>query len=1447
MNETISGTLFIGSGVTPDIALSETSGVATSFNINHQNIDFSILGTGINSLVYFDASAGRLGIGTGLPDAVLHVVAPCAKDGLIIESVTNCPTGVTLLLVHNPQTAPQSGSYPAIINLAGRDTNYEEIAYGQIMSRVLDPVTGFTSGELIFTVDETGVNKPIFVGNLQSIILGGRNQISGSNYETIGSTNAITGVGFTNIGSYNSGLSTSGILIGNLNSVDGVQILSFVNNSRLKGNRNIAIGDTVVVSGLSNILVGNDNSLSGSDNVLFGGNNQLLTSYLVGLAQDTNSSGVSGIVLGSYINNTGNNNIYIGNLNNLSGNNNSIVGSYVNLTGTNTVIYGSSDNVSGNSLIVIGSNQSVLNVNSGIFIGNNITSQDSYRSVIVGLGNSIQSGLQDSILVGINNNLSDGNPNSLLLVGQANITKDITGSLVVGNTNNLSGTVSNNLVLGSINAVPSTSNNNLVLGVLNNQTGVYIDSAGSISGTPRRTSGSVNNSIIAGINNIISNGNANVLVGNKNSVSGSNANVLGSYNELQNSSNAYNIGNSNLIVGDKIGTLGSKIFVVGQDSVVFNTSSNKMDVFGSGNIVVGYNAAVSSGIIVGTNNQAHGLNNIVYGKNNTLGLIRHQFTTDSLFTNSITIPSLNVANKYTIGDSVFICIQNPPATNNTFIATIADIVEDGLNTQTTITFENALTIYDTNGYYSVNNTFDDNNSATTSISGIIMPYQQGGGLGGPETNPTYGSNNIMVGSNNNYVFSSGIVVGNNNIVSGVRNVVIGYGISGAANNTLFIGTNNNNKIILDNDKTVFNSGAIQDNFVIKSSSDNTSVVNVDLNNNYFGINTNNPTAPLSVSGLTSTETIRVGFSAPDQYVLTTNVNGYGTWQLPVRISGTDNGLMYRVNNKVASGIDTIQYNPTTSRMGFNLDGNNGFYITSSGLLVNDEGNIYGVRVRGSGGIDFAKTLLETNFSRNRIDFFNVSGNSGNFDNFSVSSGMTLPVSLTGTFLYVNTSGKLSTYDARAYSILFSNGSSWATGNTNYRWIDNQSTLVMGSTGVVSYDSLSTNTNDTRYNILLSSNSSIDTVFNNVGLSNKFSVINSGALNTRRGFHINPVSGQVAINVIPDTYNSVTNQSHLYVEGKTWTQSLKIGNSSVSGLYLRVDGSGNVFSSILDLNTQFSGLFPITAVETSLGQDNAFRVDIGLSDKDRAGNTLGASGDGKFLIYDGSQWNLSNGIKVHQSPWNVGQLKTLDGIEFGHKTKINYTYHTHAFASSSFLESSSLYDGSSQYAQYYLRCRTVGSSAVALTTDWAKNSATTESQYNTISLKNINEYEYDNMWNYKIFVSVIWQDGTSTNDPASGSRSAAGMTIEGCIFRSADGSIFTKLGNESVKVYATGVGAVGLPAGMGIGTYVDNDSQTTIPRLSIKATGVAGKTAVWNATAQINQLNHPGSYNLYGNT
>lgn len=1440
-SQTVSGTLYVGSGVNPAIRLSDTSGISTSFNILKQDIDFSIRGTG-NGLVYFDASAGRLGIGTGLPDAVLHVVAPCAKDGLIIESVTNCPTGVTLLLVHNPQTAPLSGSYPAIINLAGRNTNSSEVVYGQIMSKILDPVTGSTSGEILFTVDDRGTNKPVFSANLRNVILGGDNSVSGYMYTVVGVSNAVTGINLTTIGSSNTGVSNTGVAIGSYNYFNGAKVFALVNNSRLIGSNNTALGDSVNLSGLSNIIVGNSSSITGSYNILLGSNNSLNTSTSVGLVQVGVSSGASGVVLGSYVSNTGDNNIYIGNVNTVFGNDNSVVGSKVSLSGNSNKVYGSSDTITGTKLICIGSDQNITNISSGIFVGNNINLQDTTKSIVIGLGNSTNSGLEQSILLGINNNLASGAPSHLLLIGQSNVVRDINGSLVVGNTNNLSGTVSNNLVLGSINAVPSISNNNLVVGILNNQTGVYISSDGSISGTPRRTAGTVNNSIIAGINNISLSGIGNVILGNKNVASGSNISAVGSYNNLKNASNAYSVGNSNFLVGNQIGTVGSKMVVVGQDSMVFNTANSKMDVFGSGNIVLGYNQMVSSGIVIGTANKLHGINNIVYGRDNTLGLTRSPCTIDSAGLNLV-IPYANILSQYVVGDKVLVCVQNPPSVSNTFVREIINVVENSLDPSTTISLALPMTIDTTNGYYSINNAFDDNNSPNTSVfSGLVMPFQRLGGAGGTETNPVYGSNNIVVGTNNKYLYSSGVIIGYNNNVSGVRNVVVGYNISGVTDNTLYVGTNNSNKMILDNDRVVFNSGGVQDNFIVKSSYDNTSIVNANLNNNRVGINTDSPTSELSVSGLTTTSGLRVGFSAPDAYVLTTNTNGVGTWQLPVRISGTDTGLLYRVNNKVASGISEILYSPTTKQMNFNLGGDNGFYIASTGVFVNDEASTYRFRIRGSGGVEFAKVLFDTNFGNQRIDFYNVSGNSGTFSNLTVSSGINLSPSLTGTFLYVNNSGRLNSTTTRPNSIIFANENALATGSASIKWINSQQVLALGATGIFTNDALINNP-DSYYNIVLSSNNTYDTVFNNRGLGNRFSVINSGAFSTRNGFHISP-TGSVMINA---SSNEISNSNSsgvvLYANGKAWFTSLKLGvGATVSGYYLKTDQFGNLSFSDIDLNTQFSGIYPASIIYTSQG-DSSYRVDIGLTNKFVDGTNMT---DGTMLVYRGDTWVGSSGLRVYQNT-TAGNPATIAGIEFGYKAQVTRTTHNHVFAGGSLKTSEEKYNGSTQYAQYYLRTRTTdGGQVRPLINDWTKPAVgstvpTTETSTNCINLdafSGAQNYEYDRVWTYQIDISVLWQSGTTTAQNTYGTRYGAGVFIEGALIRTVSGIRFSKLGTESIRKYGDT-----MPGDMSISTQVINSNPS---RLSIVASGAAGYTAIWSATAKINQLNHYGADPLYLN-
>lgn len=1442
MNETISGILYIGSGITPDITLSNLSGINNVFNSNHKNIDFQILGTG-NSQIFFDASTGRLGIGTGLPDAVLHVVAPCAKDGLIIESVTNCPTGVTLLLIHNPQTTPQSGSYPAIINLAGRDTNYNEIPYAQVLSKILDPTTGSTSGQIIFTVDETGVNKSVFSATTHNIVLGANNNPSGFEYIIVGASSDIDGDSLVNIGSYNSGISNSGLIIGNKNYISGEKIYALVNLSSIRGNNSLSMGENILISGNSNIYFGKDTSITGLNNILIGSTNTGLVNYLVSLSQNASHSGNSGISLGSYITNNGHNNIYIGNNVNILGNTNSIVGSDAIIEGNSNLIYGNKDTAIGSSLICIGSNQNINTVSSGLFLGNNISAQNITRSIVIGLANVTNSGLQESILLGINNKLSSGVPNKILLIGQSNITKDIDGSLVLGNFNNASGTVTNNIIVGNTNNAPPVSNNNILIGVLNNQTGVYVDSIGSISGTPYRTSGTINNSIAVGIHNVMLSGNANISVGNKNTISGSINSVVGSYNKIYNAINTYSVGNSNLLIGEKLSAIGSQIAMVGAESVAMNTANKKMDVFGSGNIAIGFNQLVPSGIAIGTSNAINGVNNIVYGRNNTLGVSANSCIIPEPGS-YVTIPTAGVTSKYIPGDQILVLLQNPPETGNTFVRTLLDVTENALDNTTTLSLTAPILYGSGNGFFVTNTAFDDDKVASTSVSGLVMPFRKLGGEGGPETNPMYGFGNIVVGSNNRYIYTSGIVIGYNNNISGINNIAIGYGLSGTTDYTMHLGTNNRNKMILNDDHVVINSGGYQESVIVRSSLDNKTIINAQLLSNRVGINTNDPSSDLAVSGLLTADTFRLGLSAPNTYVLTTDSDGYGTWQLPVKITGDNSTLLYKVNDKLASGVNDIIYTPSTKQLNFNFGGNNGFYITSSGLYINDEASSYGVRIRGSGGVDFAPVLFNTNLARNRIDFFNISGNSGIMNNFNISSGVILPTNLTGTFLYVNRSGNLVNYVSRPHSVIFANDSSWATGNTSIRWINPQQTLALGATGNVQYDLLTANSIDTFYNIILSSTNELDTVFNNRGLGNAFSVIRSGSATSRFGFHISP-TGSVAINTtLSDAGTKNTNGTALYVNGKSWLRSLKLGDgSAVSGYYLRTDAEGNIRFSTIDLNTQFSGIYPMGITYTNQGVDGSFRVDIGMRNTKLDGTNLGADDDGTIVAWRGDAWIDAKGFRTLQNLTN-NDLRTLPGIQFGYKSLVSQTRQNHVFAGGSFKDTDDRYVGSSQYGQYYLRTRTTdGRQVQPLVTNWTKNSVvTTETINNCINLYPFSvstNYEYDRVWTYKIEASVLWQNSTSGNPNLTSERFGGAYVIEGALIRTVSGIKFTKLGTENSNYYGEN-----MPIGMGLSVQINTGDN--IPRLSLVASGAQGYTAMWSATAKVNQLNHPGADSLYGN-
>lgn len=1047
---TIPGILNIGTGTPPDSILSDVSGTNTSFNLNRKDIDFAVYGTGTNtnSLIYFDASTSRLGIGTNSPQTALHVVAPCSSDGMKIESITNCATGVRLTLRHSPGTAPVAGSYPATINLMGRDLSNNDIIYGQITTKVLNPATSNTSGELIFTVDKQGTNKTVFSATPLNVYMGPDNTLNGNNFSVVGNNNNLSGVSYVLIGSSNNGVLNSGIVLGLNSVVRGSQIFGILSNSIVTGVNDLLIGNSGILYGTGNISIGNYTNTSGNYNAIVGNNISGVPSYSVGLSQFSIISGVSGIYIGSYLTNSGNSNIYLGNLNRILGSNNDLVGSFSSISGTNDIIFGNTDNIVGSNIISVGSNQTLTNVNSGLFVGNNIALSNTDNLIVMGLQNNLGGGLGTSVVLGSKNDLSSGTSQKIILVGQSNLIQDSTGCLVFGNDNNLSGNLTNNIVVGSTNAVPLTSNNNIILGALNNQTGIYINSNGSVIGTAQSNNSFINNSIIAGINNNMRFGDSNVALGHKNSVSGYNVGVVGSYNTVSFANKSQVMGNSNFVVGNNIKSIGDRVSAIGSNSFIVNTDDVTTNIFGSGNIVIGSNGIVNNGLVVGSNNNLKGSNNIIYGKNNNLGLALHAFTSTN---DNFLVINGDVTSTYAVNDIILINIQNPAYSTSTLTRTItsAETTSPGGNVITTLGISSLLTAQYTNqGYYVTNSSFNDNNAISTTNSGYITLYYK-------DSLGVYcGSSNIILGSSNRTSYSDCVVVGNNNNVSGVNNVVIGSNLSGISDNTVYIGTNNINKIITTNNGVVFNSGGFQDFWMLKPSlSNRRSLIYASLTNQYVGINTDSPSAELSVSGNISTSGIQIRNSATNGYILTSDSVGNASWQSPgAQITGTNLGLMIKSSNILASGLDKVLYNTVNNSIKFNLDNKDGLLITSTGLLLNNgysnggginQDGRYGLNIQGTAKIAGTENLLATNFNTDSIDFYNISGNSGTLSELKVTNGVTLPTSLVGTLLKVNSNGTLYAYNTENSNVvLFSNGTSVASGNDSFRWIDSQRSLAL---------------------------------------------------------------------------------------------------------------------------------------------------------------------------------------------------------------------------------------------------------------------------------------------------------------------------------------------------------------------------------------------------------------------
>lgn len=1417
-----------------DNIVSVSSGTKTIFNNTNRDIDFQVKSTGTSSSLYYDASTGRLGVGiTGAPDAMLHIVSPCAKDGLILESRSNCITGVTLLLLHFPGNTPVVGSTPSTINLAGRDHNQNVINYAQIKSKILSKDVLNTSGEIVFSVDNTGMSKEVFVANLTNLILGANNSISGNNYNILGKENYASGISYLLIGNNNSGIQINdSISLGNNNTLSGPQLFAVTSDSYVSGTQIFSLGLNNDTVGSSGLVCGINSNTTGSYNVLLLNNSDVLAQSLLGLLKDSSISGNSGILLGSDIYSTGNKIIGIGFNNSVTGNNSNIIGSDSYVYGNSNIVFGNDIYISGNSIISLGSNQDIASITNGILIGNDVNFDSTSNIVYLGFDNTTSDGLNNSVVIGGKNKLNNGNLSHLILLGQNNITQDMENSVLIGNSNNLSGIIVNNIIFGSGNAMVADSYNNIVLGTLNNQTGVQINSQGEVTGVPKPINVDNINSINIGIHNKTFLNNSNINIGNKNIVSGININSVGSFNNLRNCNSSYIVGNSNYIEGDNVSTIGKYAFVLGDDSIVINNQSNSVNSYGSGVISIGNNYHIPSGnIIVGYNNRP-GISGLVYGKNNNIGFARDFFIFNTGTNDSNIIRINRVDPPYQIGDRVLLHIRNPVLKNSTKQIQITNISPNVNNGTTDISFGEYITAnLQMNRYFEINDMFDDNNTFTPNGSGNGIMIA----LANNDTSPIYyGANDIVIGDKNAVVYSDSIVIGNNNVASGYNNVIIGNNIINTGNNTVNIGSSNTNKVIIDDSKIIFNSGTAQTAIITKSIS-GTYASYHDLSTSRLGINTEFPRSELDVSGTVTAQTFRMGLSSTSGFVMTANNNGIGSWVLPVNLSGSNNSLLAKITDKVASGISDLSI---MTRPDFDAQSstslsfyNGNFEIHKTGIVLNAlKGNGVGndavnFTIFGGGG-SLNPPILDIDADSRIAQFSNMSSFSGMIGQLNITSGIKLPSISSGTILSMSGDRSLIGRTVSPYGILFSNSSSVATGNKYFRWFDDNGSGILaigGGTEVIG-DSFSA----ANYNIVLSSDPNADTVFNRFGMKSNLSVIGSGQLsdNGLLGFHILNSNRSVGVNTSLATLTSVssddTKNIKLFVNGTVAAKRFAIENLDglypTVGYYLRVGPGGIVTPQAGSIDGAFSATYPLV---NFAAQDGSQSYKIATTPSNSQDNFAINEGWGRTLVLGqgGNSWVVGSGLNIWQkngSPTTAGMLVGYGG-SLGNVSNIpspGYHY-VNTFAGGSFAGIGT--KGTSQYSQFFLRTRTNDDTVTSMTMDWTVDDQTGASANNTMTFP----LNVRGVWAFTAYVNMMGH--YTGNKTVSG---VAGAYIINGAISCLDGSQTLSLMGTGVQKFSTG----------SVSHDVKIDVSTGV--FDIQVSGVDNMDMIWSATVNINQTHWP---------
>jgi hypothetical protein len=353
-------------------------------------------------------------------------------------------------------------------------------------------------------------------------------------------------------------------------------------------------------------------------------------------------------------------------------------------------------------------------------------------------------------------------------------------------------------------------------------------------------------------------------------------------------------------------------------------------------------------------------------------------------------------------------------------------------------------------------------------------------------------------------------------------------------------------------------------------------------------------------------------------------------------------------------------------------------------------------------------------------------------------------------------------------------------------------------------------------------------------------VDSGCL----GINVNKDDNDWRVNLSSDARRWFEAGS-LVVDGKIRARSLQLtsdgkvlpGETAVNKYLKILDNAGNVGLDVINLNYQFTGIYPMRVEASAIDQ----KVDIRLAITDRNNVQLGPSQNGTTLVWDGAKWDLGTGFRFPQS---VNNTNNTAGIEFGNDLSLNSCRNNHVYGGGSFVRNNTSWRGSSQLSKFYLRGRTLAAASSELLSDWNKDTAASAniSINNTISLQYLSNDLLSNavdrnrtfVWNYTVNYSAVF----SNNSP-DGYGAVAGE-VKGSIlsYTSTNGTrTTTKVGSDTItKRYSNNVDSYSNINPIVVNIINDNDGNSAnTHRLAIVANGVTSFDGLWSVVVDINQV------------